>query len=52
MPFSATVGCEHAESEFDYWEPMFYQAMPAVRFGDWWAEALGVDWAERTFEEP
>lgn len=36
---------------FDYWEPMFYQAMRTVRFGDWWDAALGVPWSEHVFEE-
>jgi hypothetical protein len=36
---------------FDYWEPMFFQAMRTVRFGDWWAAALGVEWAERPFAD-
>jgi hypothetical protein len=37
--------------EFDYWEPMFYQAMRTIRFGDWWADATGVEWAESAFNE-
>ncbi len=36
---------------FDRWEPMFYQAMRTVHFGDWWAEVLGIDWAGRAFED-
>jgi hypothetical protein len=36
---------------FDYWEPMFYQAMRTVRFGDWWAAAVGVQWSDRVFDE-
>ena len=36
---------------FDYWEPMFYQAMRTVRFADWWADALGTPWAERLFPD-
>src|SRR5215212_11005071 len=30
---------------FAYWEPMFTTAVRSVRFGDWWAEAAGVEWA-------
>jgi hypothetical protein len=38
---------------FAYWEPMFFQAMRTLRFGDWWAEATGVAWAPSPFaEEP
>jgi hypothetical protein len=36
---------------FGHWEPMFYQAIRTVRFGDWWSEAIGVPWAERAFPE-
>jgi hypothetical protein len=36
---------------FDYWEPMFFQAMRTFRFGDWWAEATGVAWADTVFNE-
>jgi hypothetical protein len=36
---------------FEYWEPMFFTAMRTVRFGDWWSEAVGLEWVERTFPE-
>jgi len=36
---------------FEHWEPMFYEAMRTVRFGDWWADVIGVSWAERAFED-
>jgi hypothetical protein len=31
---------------FSYWEPMFFTAFRTVRFGDWWSEAIGVEWTE------
>ena len=31
---------------FEHWEPMFFTAMRTVRFGDWWSEAVGIEWAE------
>jgi hypothetical protein len=31
---------------FAYWEPMFFPAFRTVRFGDWAAEAVGVEWPE------
>src|SRR3954447_25685097 len=41
---------------FGYWEPMFVTAIRSVRFGDWWAEAIGVQWMDSPFadgnEEP
>ena len=37
--------------EFDHWEPMFYQSMRTIRFGDWWAEVTGVQWLETVFNE-
>jgi hypothetical protein len=30
---------------------MFFQAMRTIRFGDWWADATGVEWAETAFDE-
>jgi hypothetical protein len=36
---------------FAYWEPMFYTAFRTVRFGDWAAEAVGVEWPERWAQE-
>jgi hypothetical protein len=36
---------------FAYWEPMFTTMMRTIRFGDWWADAIGVEWAERPFPE-
>jgi hypothetical protein len=32
---------------FSYWEPMFFTAFRTVKFGDWAADAVGVEWAER-----
>jgi hypothetical protein len=37
--------------EFDHWEPMFYQCMRTIRFGDWWAEATGLEWLDSPFIE-
>ena len=34
---------------FAYWEPMFTTMMRTVRFGDWWAEAIGIEWADMPF---
>lgn len=31
---------------FAYWEPMFFMAFRTVKFGDWAAEAVGVEWPE------
>lgn len=31
---------------FAYWEPMFVTAFRTVRFGDWWAEAVGIEWVD------
>jgi hypothetical protein len=31
---------------FAYWEPMFFTAFRTVKFGDWAAEAVGVEWPE------
>jgi hypothetical protein len=45
------VGQGSSVEEFDYWEPMFFQAMRMVRFGDWWADATGREWAEAPFDE-
>ena len=36
---------------FAYWEPMFFTAFRTVRFGDWWADATGVEWAESWAQE-
>jgi hypothetical protein len=36
---------------FGYWEPMFTTMMRTVRFGDWWAEVIGVEWAEKAFKD-
>jgi hypothetical protein len=36
---------------FGYWEPMFVTAFRTVRFGDWWAEAIGVEWVESPFQQ-
>jgi hypothetical protein len=36
---------------FGYWEPMFLTAFRSVRFGDWWAEATGVEWVESPFPQ-
>jgi hypothetical protein len=41
----ATVGA------FDYWLPMFFEAMRTFRFGDWWADVIGVGWTETVFNE-
>ena len=38
-------------AEFDYWEPMFFESMRTVRFGDWWAEVTGQSWLERSLRE-
>jgi hypothetical protein len=35
---------------FEYWEPMFYEAIRTVRFGDWWTEAHAAPGPERAFE--
>ena len=37
--------------QFEHWEPMFYHVMRTLRLGDWWAEVIGVDWAETAFNE-
>jgi hypothetical protein len=36
---------------FAYWEPMFFTAFRTVRFGDWAAEAVGVEWPESWLQE-
>jgi hypothetical protein len=36
---------------FEHWESMFYTAMRTVRFGDWWSEAVGIEWTERAFAD-
>jgi hypothetical protein len=36
---------------FAYWEPMFFTAFRTVRFGDWAAEATGIEWAEHWAQE-
>ena len=36
---------------FAYWEPMFFTAFRTVKFGDWAADAVGVEWADRWFQE-
>jgi len=36
---------------FNYWEPMFFTAMRSVRFGDWWSDAIGVEWMDRAFRD-
>jgi hypothetical protein len=36
-------------ARFEHWEPMFTTAMRSVRFGDWWSEVIGVEWAEQPF---
>jgi len=36
---------------FAYWEPMFFTAFRTVKFGDWAAEAVGVEWPDRCFQE-
>lgn len=36
---------------FAYWEPMFTTAVRSVRFGDWWSEAVGIEWAESPFRD-
>jgi hypothetical protein len=35
---------------FGYWESMFVTAFRTVRFGDWWAEAIGVEWTETPYQ--
>jgi hypothetical protein len=37
--------------EFDYWEPMFFEAMRTFRFADWWGEVTGTAWADTAFNE-
>ena len=36
---------------FAYWEPMFFMAFRTVKFGDWAAEAVGVEWAETWLQD-
>jgi len=36
---------------FSYWEPMFTTMMRTVRFGDWWADAIGIEWMDQVFPE-
>jgi hypothetical protein len=36
---------------FAHWEPMFFTAFRTVRFGDWWSEATGTEWAESWVQE-
>ncbi len=36
---------------FGYWEPMFTTMMRTIRFGDWWSDALGIEWVETVFPE-
>jgi hypothetical protein len=36
---------------FNYWEPMFFTAMRSVRFADWWSDAIGVEWMDRSFRD-
>ena len=36
---------------FAFYESMFYQAMRTFRFADWWAEATGMSWLERPFQD-
>ena len=30
---------------------MFLTAIRTVRFGDWWSEAVGIEWAEQAFTD-
>lgn len=30
--------------KFEYWLPMFNEAMHTFRFGDWWVDATGREW--------
>jgi len=39
-----------SEERFGYWESMFLTAFRTVRFGDWWAEATGIEWVETPFQ--
>ena len=32
---------------FAYWEPMLFTAFRTVKFGDWAADAVGIEWPER-----
>ena len=36
---------------FAHWEPMFTTMMRTIRFGDWWADVIGVEWAERAYKD-
>jgi hypothetical protein len=45
------VGQGATPERFDLYEPMFYQAMRTFRFADWWAEATGMSWLERPFQD-
>ncbi|HEV8635019.1 MAG TPA: hypothetical protein VG370_12355 [Chloroflexota bacterium] len=36
---------------FAHWEPMFFQAMRTLRFGDWSAEVTGSSWAAYPFSD-
>jgi hypothetical protein len=36
---------------FAYWEPMFFTAFRTVKFGDWAADAVGVEWPDRWPED-
>lgn len=31
-------------AQYDYWLPMFNEAMRTLQFGDWWAEVTGQTW--------
>lgn len=33
-------------AQFDYWLPMFNQAMRTFQFADWWAEMTGHSWQQ------
>lgn len=38
-------------ADYDYWLPMFNQAMRTFQFGDWWAEVTGQAW-QPTLDRP
>lgn len=37
--------------DYAYWEPMLTQMMRTFRFGDWWAEMTGQEWAATPLPE-
>ena len=37
--------------EFAHWQAMFAYSIRTFKFGDWWADMIGVEWAEKPFPD-